>query len=1260
MGEMEFTGERFLSNLDYPEIAYEHWHRYLYASSWVAGKEVLDIASGEGYGSFFLSQSAQRVVGVDISPEAVLHATTHYLSAKVEFLVGSVAAIPVPGEGVFDVIVSFETIEHVGADDQLAFLKEVKRLLKPGGVFIVSTPNKYLYSDAPNYKNEYHVREFYVEEFKAFLGNYFAHTVLLGQKIYPASVIWTLEGASEHWREFRIEQTGRGLRPTETPKKDIYDIAVCSDQPVAGADNALLLDLSERIWRYRDEQMQHVHLAYQNAQKQLEEKEAYIERLQRMLKEKNIQLQDEHSSAAETQPQPIEPLATEVPRGFEVSVVIPLYNKVEYTQQCLESLEQNTPSGKYEVVLVDNASTDGTGEFLNCLEGDVIIVRNEKNEGFVRACNMGARASSGKYVLFLNNDTVVMPGWLDALLAVMEKDPQVGGVGAKLVYPDGRLQEAGGIIFNDASGWNFGKFDDPAKDSYNRLVEVDYCSGACLLVRRDLFEQLDGFDVRYVPAYYEDVDLCFGIRKLGYKVMFCPDSVIVHFEGITAGTNLNTGYKRFQVINQEKFVQKWRTELQTHEPSPNVSGKTPVTADRARLRTPKDTRTDGLPNLVGMNVLVADPTWPMHDRAAGCLRLFSILKILRQQGCAVTYISRDGGPAHYKQELEIMGIKVYGPDPVRLARRGQKIKADPVDLKAILEEKFYHVAWLSFYHIAESYLADIRKLSPKTKIIIDNVDIHYLRETRQAELHQDAELLKKAQRTKLEELAIYKQSDAMVVVTQEEQRVLESEGVAVPMFVVPTIHELAPESAPYEMRSGLLFVGNFNHLPNQDAMVFFVKDVLPKINAVIPEMKLYIVGDNPPEKIRQLEGDHVIITGYVPKTKPYLNLCRISIAPLRYGAGIKGKIGEALGHGLPVVTTSIGAEGMGLVHGETILIADEADTFAQNVIRLYEDKGLWNKLAQAGRRFIEERYTPDALTPKVKAVFSLVEEKAQAELTSLIILTHNQLRITRACLESVLLHTREPFELIVVDNASTDATVEYLHSLEAQLNSVPHEFCRGLTVIENAVNAGFAGGNNQGMAVAKGAYLLLMNNDVVVTPYWLTRLLACARRNPNVGLVGPMTNYVSGPQKVNNPTYRLDSLDGLDEFAQTYAREHAGESESCWRVVGFCMLVKRAVVEKIGGLDNRFGLGNFEDDDFSLRATLAGFESWIARDCYVHHFGSQTFADLNLDYTASLKRNWEIFKNKWSISADIPYGSQVDLSNILRDGFKVKHYCTFR
>lgn len=314
-----------------------------------------------------------------------------------------------------------------------------------------------------------------------------------------------------------------------------------------------------------------------------------------------------------------------------------------------------------------------------------------------------------------------------------------------------------------------------------------------------------------------------------------------------------------------------------------------------------------------------------------------------------------------------------------------------------------------------------------------------------------------------------------------------------------------------------------------------------------------------------------------------------------------------------------------------------------------------SSLAREGRIY---QYLITCTSKKVENESSNImiqkQTNSQNQFTSIIILTHNQLEYTKKCINSIFKHTKETFELIVVDNGSTDGTVEYL---ESEAGGRGQAAGARIRIIKNKENLGFAAGNNQGMAAAKGDYILLMNNDIVVTPGWLERLITCAERKPQIGIVGPVSNYVSGPQLIRDVTYNTSDLDGLDDFATEFSNRYTGNTKRFIRVVGFCMLIKRAVIDKIGGLDARYGLGNFEDDDFSLRAALAGFESWIAQDCFVHHFGSRTFGGAKIDYRESLRKNWEIYKKKWGMPADLAYGSSYDLSFLLKDGFiHSKHY----
>lgn len=255
------------------------------------------------------------------------------------------------------------------------------------------------------------------------------------------------------------------------------------------------------------------------------------------------------------------------------------------------------------------------------------------------------------------------------------------------------------------------------------------------------------------------------------------------------------------------------------------------------------------------------------------------------------------------------------------------------------------------------------------------------------------------------------------------------------------------------------------------------------------------------------------------------------------------------------------------------------------------------------------------------------KEKTAGPVSSIIILTHNGLEDTRRCLASIEAHTPEPHELIIVDNASTDGTLDYLRDYMATHDNV--------LVVANRTNRGFAAGNNQGLALARGDYLLLLNNDTIVTTGWLQRMLQVFEAHPDVGIVGPMSNYVSGPQLVRDASYK--GPEGLEAFAAEWAQGHDKQSAEATRVVGFCLATRKEVVTRIGGLDEQFGSGNFEDDDFCVRAFQVGFRARIALDVFIHHTGSQTFKAAKIDYRQSLMRNWELFKAKWGIPADAPY-----------------------
>ncbi len=248
------------------------------------------------------------------------------------------------------------------------------------------------------------------------------------------------------------------------------------------------------------------------------------------------------------------------------SIIIPCHNGSALTEGCLAALLETIPAAfNGEIIVVDDASTDDTAARLKkwaVADKRIKVIRNRTNAGFLASVNRGAAAATGDILVFLNNDTVPLPGWLPPLWRVLREHPDAGAVGGRLVFPEGTMQEAGGFVFADGSAAHFGR-DDHQLDAlhYNYVRTVDYCSAALLAVRRSLFEKIGGFDARYEPAYYEDTDFCMEIRKAGSRVYFQPESVVVHLEGASCGTDLNKGVKRHQQINAAKFTKKWMKVL---------------------------------------------------------------------------------------------------------------------------------------------------------------------------------------------------------------------------------------------------------------------------------------------------------------------------------------------------------------------------------------------------------------------------------------------------------------------------------------------------------------------------------------------------------------------------------------------------------------------------------------------------------------------------------------------------------------------------
>lgn len=615
-----------------------------------------------------------------------------------------------------------------------------------------------------------------------------------------------------------------------------------------------------------------------------------------------------------------------------VSIIVPVYNQLHHTWQCLQALAATATATPFEVIVVDDGSSDATATEVPRIAG-VRFHKNPENLGFIGACNAGAGLARGEFLFFLNNDTAVQPGWLEPLLRSYSEFTDVGLVGSKLVYPDGRLQEAGGIVFNDGSGWNYGRFDHPDDPRYDYPREADYCSGAAILIKKSLFEQFGGFDSHYKPAYYEDTDLAFKVRAAGLRVIYQPASRVIHFEGITGGTDTSSGTKRFQVINQGKFLERWKNELQRQPAPTDHGGIWRAATHRARGR-----------------ILLIDATTPTPDQDSGSVRYMNLVRVLRSIGWQCTFFADNRAYVPgYTDALRALGVEVqFHPwisDPVAFFReRGPQFDA----------------VMVSRHYVACQYVGLAREHAPQALLLFDTVDLHYLREQRAAAIANSEALARQAESTRQAELELIRDCDVTLVVSPVEQELLAREAPGQRVEVLSNIHEVAGRRAEFAERKDIWFVGGFQHQPNVDAVIWFARSIWPRVRQALPDLRFHIVGSKITAEVQALAGNGIEVHGFVEDINRFLDGCRMSVAPLRYGAGVKGKVNQSMAYGQPVVATPIAVEGMEIEAGTDALVAEAADEFADAVVQLYQDADLWLRLSDAGLANIQSHFSFNA------------------------------------------------------------------------------------------------------------------------------------------------------------------------------------------------------------------------------------------------------------------------------------------------------------
>lgn len=600
------------------------------------------------------------------------------------------------------------------------------------------------------------------------------------------------------------------------------------------------------------------------------------------------------------------------------SIVILAWAQLDLLLACLQSLA-HTLDGTlpYEVIVVSNDARPAIVDALRRQVVGIRFVEADVNLGFSGGNNLGASIARGEYLVFLNDDAIVAPGWLSWLLTTADRHADAGAVGSLILFPDGTIQEAGSIIWSDGSTMPVGRESAGDAPTWHFVRRVDYCSACSLLVRKDAWLRLGGFDPAYHPAYYEDVDLCLGLRRLGLHVLLEPRSRVWHHESRSSNQTFKSYLFR---RNHARLARKWADELTFQEPP---DPRSPGAVARAVWRA------QGTPQ----RVLVVDDRVPDPGLGSGYGRMFTAVLELAAAGYSVSVFPTFGHIGPLPDELVSAGISRI------------------TDLEAHLAQPWtsYDAAIVSRPHNFERAAPLLRARASSVVLVYDCEALFWRRLVRQAPLTEDSdrrsELIAAAAEMRTLEERIVVESDLAVTVSDEEAALLRAVPGACPIQpLLPSEPAVRLGPSNWHGRRGVGFVAGWMAgatSPNADGLRWFLREVLPRIVAAVPWVQVDVTGANPPEDLVSLSNPNLRFMGYVQDIEAFYAEHCVLIAPIRFGAGVKVKTVQALQHGVPVVSTTCGAEGIDFEMVDAIIIEDDPERFAFAVVDLLIDGAQW-------------------------------------------------------------------------------------------------------------------------------------------------------------------------------------------------------------------------------------------------------------------------------------------------------------------------------